>query len=560
MNNKSKIIIYQLFPRLFTNTQPNPVFNGTIAQNGAGKMNQIDTRVLNSLRDMGVTHVWYTGIVQHASKTDYSAYGIHKSNPHVVKGNAGSPYAITDYYDVDPDIAVDVNQRMKEFEQLVQRTHACGLKVVLDFVPNHVARQYRSLAKPKGVEDLGQTDDKGMFFSPNNNFYYITGKSFSPSVDMGEGDDKYVEYPAKATGNDCFHECPGVNDWFETVKLNYGLDPWNGSKHFSPIPSTWTKMCNILLFWAAKGVDAFRCDMVHMVPVEFWHWAIAKVKEQYPDVVFIAELYDVGIYHSYIHYGGFDYLYDKVNLYDKLCAIVKNEESAASLTQCWQTVEGMQAHMLNFLENHDELRLASPQQFGDAELAFPAVIVSATMSTSPFMLYQGQELGEDGKGAIGYSGDDGRTSIFDYTTMPLVEKWYSHGKCSIHKINNKARRIRAFYTKVLKMCATEQAISQGAFFDLMYVNYQNLNPQKQYVYLRHFDHETLLIGVNFHADDAELEIDIPAHAFQCLGIQSGVCFMKELLSGKQKTAEFSPTAKFQMRLPAHGGVVWKIVH
>ncbi|MDY4186095.1 MAG: alpha-amylase family glycosyl hydrolase, partial [Sodaliphilus sp.] len=368
MNNKSKIIIYQLFPRLFTNTQPNPVFNGTIAQNGAGKMNQIDTRVLNSLRDLGVTHVWYTGIVQHASKTDYSAYGIHKSNPHVVKGNAGSPYAITDYYDVDPDIAVDVSQRMKEFEQLVQRTHACGMKVVLDFVPNHVARQYHSFAKPKGVEDLGQTDDKGMFFSPNNNFYYITGKSFSPSVDMGEGDDKYVEYPAKATGNDCFHECPGGNDWFETVKLNYGVDPWNGSKHFSPIPSTWTKMCDILLFWAAKGVDAFRCDMAHMVPVEFWHWAIAKVKEQYPDVVFIAELYDVGIYHSYIHYGGFDYLYDKVNLYDKLCAIVKNEESAASLTQCWQTVEGMQAHMLNFLENHDELRLAAPQQFGDAEL------------------------------------------------------------------------------------------------------------------------------------------------------------------------------------------------
>ena len=558
MTNKSKIIVYQLFPRLFTNTNLNPVLNGTIAENGVGKMNDINSNVLKSLRDLGVTHVWYTGVVQHASTTNYTAYGIPKSNPHVVKGNAGSPYAISDYYDVDPDIAVDVKHRMEEFDALVKRTHDSGLKVVLDFVPNHVARQYRSVAKPDGVEDLGATDDKGMFFAPQNNFYYITGKPFSPSVDMGEGDERYEEFPAKATGNDCFSECPGVNDWFETVKLNYGVDPWNGSKHFSPIPSTWNKMCDILMFWASKGVDAFRCDMVHMVPVEFWHWAIAKVKTAYPDVIFIAELYDTGIYHTYIYDGGFDYLYDKVNLYDKLCAIVKHQDAAAALTECWQRVEGVQGRMLNFLENHDELRVASAQQFGDAELAYPALIASATMSTAPFMLYQGQELGEDAKGATGYSGDDGRTSIFDYTSMPQVVKWYNEGKCSIHKLNNKTRRIRAFYTKVLKMCNSEQAISQGAFFDLMYVNYQHLNPKHHYLYLRHFGNETLLIALNFSNEEAHLEVDIPQHAFECLGMQSGVFFMKELLSGKQKTVEFSATAKFRLHIPVHNGVVWKI--
>ncbi|MBR5102203.1 MAG: alpha-amylase, partial [Muribaculaceae bacterium] len=300
MNNKP--IIYQVLPRLFSNTCDHCVPNGTIEQNGSGRMNDFTSHVLKSIRDMGITHIWYTGVIEHANKTDYSNYGLPSFNHHVIKGNAGSPYAITDYYDIDPDISQDVPNRMHEFEQLVQRTHEAGMKVIIDFVPNHVARVYHSDAKPEQVSDFGQDDNTNMFFDPNNNFYYITGEPFAPQgVDLGTGNDRYDEFPAKATGNDCFNSHPSVNDWYETVKLNYGIDPWNGSKHFSPIPDTWHKMLHILRFWAGKGIDGFRCDMVHMVPVEFWHWAIEQVKNDFPQLIFIAEIYDVNLYDSYVN-------------------------------------------------------------------------------------------------------------------------------------------------------------------------------------------------------------------------------------------------------------------
>ena len=557
MNKETKMIVYQLFPRWFTNRVANNKFNGSITENGVGKMNDIDATVLNAIKDLGATHVWYTGVIEHANKTDYSKYGIESSNPCVVKGNAGSPYAIRDYYDVDPDIATDVNDRIQEFEALVKRTHDCGLNVIIDFVPNHVARNYKSDVKPTNVKDLGEGDDSGMFFSPNNNFFYITGECFAPSIYLGEGQNAYVEFPAKATGNDCFHAHPGVNDWYETVKLNYGVDPWNGSKHFDPIPPTWTKMADILLYWAAKGVDGFRCDMAHMVPVEFWHWAIAKVKESYPEIVFIAEIYDTNLYRDYIFNGGFDYLYDKVNLYDTLCDIVKRGSSASRITSCWHTVEGVQDHMLNFLENHDEIRVAAPQLFGSPEKAIPALVVSATISTSPFMLYAGQEMGENAEGAMGFSGDDGRTSIFDYISVPSIQRWYSEGKCNLMRLNNKERSLRAVYRKILKICNQEKAISKGLFFDLMYVNGENLDPDRQYVYLRHFGDETLLIAVNFAETDAIVNVSVPQHAIDFLGLAEGVHFMKELLSGKTQHAAVSASDKIRVDIPSHNAVIWK---
>ena len=369
-----KLIIYQMLPRLFSNTCEHCTPNGSIEQNGCGKLNDISTRAIKSIADLGATHIWYTGIIEHATKTDYSAYGIKRDNPFIVKGKAGSPYAIKDYYDIDPDLAVDVPNRMSEFEALVERTHACGLKVIIDFVPNHVARQYHSDAAPCGIEDFGASDNTGMFFNPNNNFYYI-GEHFSPTFDIGTGDDAYREFPAKASGNDCFNAHPGICDWYETVKLNYGIDPSNGSFHFEPMPDTWRKMLDILLFWAAKGIDAFRCDMAHMVPVEFWAWAIRAVKSRHPHIKFIAELYDVGIYRDYILRGGFDYLYDKVNLYDTLRAICCNNAPACQITHCWQTVDGIGNHMLNFLENHDEQRFASAHYAGDPWRAIPAFVV-----------------------------------------------------------------------------------------------------------------------------------------------------------------------------------------
>ena len=555
MNNK-KTIIYQLLPRLFTNSCDHCVVNGSKRQNGCGKMNDITTAVLNKIRDMGITHVWYTGVIRHALKTQYS--GIPSCNPYIVKGNAGSPYAITDYYDIDPDIAVRVKNRIGEFQRLVARTHEAGMKVIIDFVPNHVARQYHSIAKPENVEDLGATDNKDIAFSPMNNFYYMPGQQFAPSIDLGQGDEFYYEKPAMATGNDCFHPYPGVNDWYETVKLNYGIDYATGQRHFSPIPSTWHKMRDILLYWAQMGVDGFRCDMAHMVPVEFWNWVIPQVKEQFPELIFIAELYDVGIYRDYIFNGHFDYLYDKVSLYDTLRAVVTGNARAAAITGCWQAVEGIGDHMLNFLENHDEQRIASSEFAGDATRALPALVVATTMSRAPFMVYHGQELGEPARDAEGFSGRDGRTTIFDYWSVDTLRRWYNGGKCDTARLTSEERQLRRFYKKLLRLCNSEKAIAQGEFYDLMYVNGDSLNCDKVYAYYRHCKGERLLIVANFNGLDETVHLNTPQHAFQEMGMEPGTYRCKELLSGSDMSLHVVPSEPATFVVPARNAVIIKL--
>ena len=552
-----KIIIYQLMPRWFTNMNSENTFNGTLEENGVGKLNQITPHVLRSIKGLGISHVWYTGVIEHATKSDYSSFGIKSSHGQVVKGNAGSPYAIRDYYDIDPDLAVDVPHRMAEFEQLVERTHEAGLKVVIDFVPNHVAREYHSDAKPADVTDLGEDDNQKRFFDPNNNFYYITGHDFVPPVPCDNGN-PYTEHPAKATGNDCYRENPDINDWYETVKLNYGIDPGCNCCYFYPIPSTWHKMLHILMFWAGKGVDAFRCDMVHMVPVEFWRWAIAQVKEKFPHILFIAEIYDTGLYYDYIHRGGFDYLYDKVTLYDTLRAVVCGQAPASAITGCWQTIEGLQDHMLNFLENHDEQRIASPHFADNAKKAIPALAVSAAMSRCPFMLYAGQELGEKAVGASGFSGDDGRTSIFDYVSVDTVRRWFNHGRCNSTLLTADEKALRKAYADILKICRTERSIAEGEFYDLMYVNMHSLNPAKQYAFLRHAGNETILVVANFDDHEAVCNVNVPQHAFEHLGITAGEKKAMELISRRKATIPLTHEKPLTISIQPFSAVFWKL--
>ena len=553
----NKPIIYQLLPRLFTNNCNNCIPNGTIKQNGTGKMNDITVPVLKKLRDLGATHVWYTGVIRHASKTHYK--DIPDCNPYIVKGNAGSPYAITDYYDIDPDIAVRIKNRMREFEQLVKRTHEAGMKVIIDFVPNHVARQYHSIAKPQGVEDLGENDNKDWAFSPDNNFYYMPGEQFAPGIDLGQGDDFYYEKPAMATGNDCFHPYPGINDWYETVKLNYGVDYATWQRHFSPIPSTWQKMLDILMFWANKGIDGFRCDMVHMVPVEFWGWAIPQVKEKYSNIIFIAELYDTAIYRDYIFNGHFDYLYDKVSLYDTLRAVTCGNASASAITGCWQAVEGIGDHMLNFLENHDEQRIASPQFADDPFCALPALVVSATISRSPFMIYQGQELGEPALDAEGFSGQDGRTTIFDYWSIPTIRRWYNNGKCDTTKLTNSERELRRFYKKLLRICNSEKAIAKGEFYDLMYANYNSMNFDKVYAYYRHYRNEHLLIIANFGNQDENFNLNTPQHALDTMHLKPGTYHAIELLTSIKMTITIDPDIPDNFTIGSRNAMIIKLM-
>ena len=557
MNNK--IIIYQVFTRLFGNSNTTRKENGTLAENGCGKMSFFDAATLRRIKKLGVTHVWYTGIIRHASKTDYSAYGIPHQHPAVVKGNAGSPYAITDYYDVDPDLADNIDDRMSEFEQLVERSHKAGLKVIIDFVPNHVARQYKSVKKPEGVKDLGETDDTGMGFSPRNNFYYCTDTPFEPYFDLNdETGTPYSEFPAKATGNDHFDSHPGINDWYETVKLNYGIDYCDAggrSYHFDPIPDTWQKMVDIISFWAGKGIDGFRCDMAEMVPTEFWSWAIAKVKSAHPGILFIGEVYNPSLYRSFVACG-FDYLYDKVGMYDCLCGVMRGHCRASEITRQWQSVDDIKDNMLYFLENHDELRIASDFLAGDARRGVPAAIVSILMNKNPFMLYAGQEFGERGMDKEGFSGLDGRTTIFDYWT---VQSLY-HGYVNRRKLTDGEKSLEKKYSMLLNLANKEKAISDGLFFDLMYANQDGnlFNQSSLYAFLRKCSNEVLLVVANFSQEEAECSVRLPHHAFEYLNLPEKTVTASDLLSeGNAISFELKQDCLAYMSVPGCGGRIYK---
>jgi len=557
-----KPLIYQIFTRLYGNQQTANIPSGTLAQNGAAKMNDITAAQLKRIRAFGFTHVWFTGLLEHATQTDYSAYGIRPDHPAVVKGKAGSPYAIKDYFDIDPDLATRVPDRMKEFEALVGRTHKAELKFILDFVPNHVARQYASDALPAGVSDLGAEDDPTKAFSVENNFYYLPTQTLHTDFDTAHtAASPYHEYPAKVTGNDRFDASPGRNDWYETVKLNYGVDYMDGRKtHFVPIPSTWHKMTTILLFWASKGVDAFRCDMAEMVPAEFWAYATAQVRARYPEVQFIAEVYNPAAYRRYIA-SGFDYLYDKVGLYDTLRAITCNRASASCITGCWQAVDDVRQHMLNFLENHDEQRIASAYFAGDARKALPALVVSAMMGTNPFMVYAGQELGEAGMDAEGFSGSDGRTTIFDYWSVGTLRKLTAKKNCE-QLMTADELSLYHYYQKVITLCREEPALNAGTFYDLQYANYGRdcgYNCDRQYAFLRKADTgQTLLIVANFDNHPVHVGVRIPQHAFDFLHLRSGLRLAVDKLSGETQTVELKPAAPAFAEIPAYGAVVLQL--
>ena len=545
-----KVIIYQIFTRLFGNRNVTRKVNGTIAENGCGKLADFTPKVLKDIAAMGVSHVWYTGIIRHATQTDYSQYGIPRQHPAVVKGKAGSPYAITDYYDVDPDLAVNVDERMQEFEQLVERTHAAGLKMVIDFVPNHVARQYHSVSKPQGVVDLGADDDLQQGFNPQNKFYYCPGERFTPYFDLYQGEkEPYLEEPAKATGNDHFDNAPSKTDWYETVKLNYGVDYYAGRiGYFDPIPDTWYKMTEILLFWASKGVDAFRCDMAEMVPAEFWRFATKTVREDYPDIKFIGEVYNPYDYRRYL-LNGVDWLYDKVGMYDTMRSVICHHAPTSAISGAWQQTDDIRDHMLYFLENHDEQRIGSDFFAADGKKGVPAMIASVLMQQNPFMLYAGEEYGERGMDREGFSGNDGRTTIFDYWSVDTL------CRAAQKKLTAEEQQLFDIHKKTLLIARKEKAVSEGTFFDLMYVNG---HLQRQYAFLRKADNDLLLVVVNFEDHDVDVDVNLPAHAFDYLQLEESTAMATDLLTKEKQSMLLRPDGSVRMNIAARSGRVWKV--
>lgn len=572
-NNKKsgmeKIVIYQIFTRLFGNRNVTCKHNGSLEENGVGKFNDIDSNVLRRIRSLGCTHIWFTGVIRHATTHDYSGYGMPANHPAIVKGKAGSPYAVTDYYDVDPDMAVNIPERMAEYESLISRTHKSGMKVVMDFVPNHVAREYKSISCPEGVRGLGADDNEHFHFSVKNNFYYCWDQAFAPQFDLTHDSDgnvvsPYNESPAKATGNDVFSASPSINDWYETVKLNYGIDYCDAggrSEHFygedgRPVVDTWMKMTDILLYWASKGVDAFRCDMAEMVPSAFWHYATSRVREAYPDIKFIGEVYDPSQYRTYIG-AGFDYLYDKVGMYDTLRSITCGNAPAVEITRRWQETDDISGNMLYFLENHDEQRIASDFFAGDALRGVPALIVSVLMRPNPFMLYAGEEFGERGMDTEGFSGKDGRTTIFDYWCVDTIRRGYY----SRRELSRGERQIEKTHSQLLNLATSDELFKSGSFYDLMYANphSSSFDTNAVYAFLRKSDKALAIVAVNFSDTEKDTRINIPPHAFEYLGIEECETKARELLTGDEHTLSLSMSSPVHVTIPPYSGVILKVL-
>ncbi len=528
-NSSSKFIVYQMMFHLWGNTNTNLVRNGSAQQNGVTKFKDVSTKALKALKAKGITHVYATGLIEHATMEDLTAFGSPLDHPSVVKGRAGSPFAIKDYYDVNPFLAENPAKRMDEFKGMLARFHETGIKLIIDFVPNHLARQYHSDQKPAGIEDFGMRDNNQVPFAANNNFYYLPGTQFSvpggvhPPVPVTI---PYTEIPAKVSGNNVFNSQPSINDWFETVKLNYGVDYQHGNKtHFDPIPDTWLKMVQVLNYWADLGVDGFRCDMAEMVPVEFWSYAIPKIKNKHNQVVFIAEIYQPNLYKDYIFTGGFDYLYDKVGLYDGIRRLMqeKPEATTADITRVWQNESGDFAkHMLRFLENHDEHRLNTPAfAANNFWSTIPGMVVTSTLHDGPLMIYMGQEFGEKANEIEGYNEADDRSSMFDFWRVETHQRWMNGGKFDGGLLSEAEKEIDQFYQQLFKLVHSSDAIQQGAFFDLQYAQDAAYDAKHVYSFLRYTANEKLLIVTNFDAKQGhEFTIQLPQLALDMMQVKS----------------------------------------
>ena len=459
----SKFILYQMLPRLTGSRDWVP--RGTYERNGSGKLNDITADFLADKREnLHVDAMWYTGIIAHATKAHFE--GVEPCHPDLVKGEAGSPYAITDYFDVAAELASTPERGLKEFEELVSRTHAAGMKVVIDFVPNHVFRQFR---KP----------------FTKNNFYTLYGQTLTLPVKTD-----YKEIPAMGTGNCPGNASPSTSDWYDTIKLNYD------NKY------TWNIMLDVLLFWAGKGVDAFRCDMVELVTADFFRWAFTQVRHKFPGTFFIAEVYDKNNYRRYAD-AGFDYLYDKSGFYDSLRDICAGNRPAYWLTGEWQFLGDLQPHMLNFLENHDEQRVASDFFLGNGRKALAPLAVSMLFNTAPFMIYFGQEYGERGMMEEGYSGRDGRTSIYDWCTLSGEKDEWLYSR----------------YKELTSLVATP-LFKEGKTYDLMWLNpaSDHFDPARQFAFMRGHNGKGALVVANFGDQAANIRVNIPQEVFDYLGI------------------------------------------
>jgi glycosidase len=490
-----KPIIYQLVVRYFGNTNIANQINGSITTNGCGKFNDINTTALSALKNLGVTHLWLTGVLRQATLTDYSLAGMPADDPDIVKGLAGSFYAVRDYFDVCPDYTTTPQNRMQEFESLLQRIHDVGLQVLIDLVPNHVSRGYNSTTNPANT--FGHSDDFTQFFSSRNNFFYLIDPpnqalqlkkpaSWNPSGITFDGrfglEDGSLGHPAKATGNNVTSPSPSENDWYETIKLNYGFNFATQVSTYTPQPQTWADIDSILAYWQAKGVDGFRCDFAHYVPKEAWTFLITNARQRRP-AYFVAEAYPYANSGDPIQNqqelidSGFDAVYH-YQAYNALKGIYTDGLLGAFDQELVSQTTTMRGHFVSYIENHDERRVASPivrnqgpgaSGFGSMDAGYQLAPLQFLYASGPALLFNGQEVGEPGAGVAGFSGDDGRTTIYDYWAMPEFAKWVNGLLYDGAGLNSSQTALRKFYSNLNQVCQNP-AVAGDGFWGLLYFN------------------------------------------------------------------------------------------
>ena len=521
-------VLYQLIVRHFGNTDGANIIDGSMEENGVGKFSDIDEVALRRLRAMGVTDVYLTGILQQATLTDYSDIGEPADDPDILKGRAGSFFAVRDYFDVSPDYADEPEERLEEFAELVERIHDAGMKVIIDLVPNHVARSYGSTVRPD--LDLGLNDDQHQQFSPQNNFFYLPGGEplVLPTVDshwQWEGMDGHFAPEdgtegnfARVTGNNIASYTPSTNDWYETVKLNYGMDFMTGTEHYDPIPSTWEFMREVIAYWMGEfGVDGFRADFAHFVPAPVWNWIIDRTREEFPEAYFVAEAYENL---EALADAGFDVVYDD-GMYDGLKGIYIGENDKYGLDSYFASVsDEMRGRYIRYAENHDEKRIASPlvqntypgnSGYGDAEAGRHIVPITYLFGPGAIMVYNGQTVGEEGAGVSGFSGDDGRSTIFDYWRVPALSAWNNEGRFDGGGLEDWQRDLHEYYRRLVHLSGHPLAVAQG-YYGLDFYNREFGDyPEGLYAFARYEPQggKLMVVVTNWATEEEEGSIRLP---------------------------------------------------
>jgi glycosidase len=604
-----KLRIYQMFPRLFGNTNPNRIPNGTYQQNGCGKFADLNDESLTSLKKLGFDAIWVTGVLRQATTRDYSSIGLPPDDPDLLKGIAGSPYAIRDYFDVCPDYAADPAQRITEFKALLARAKKHDLKIFMDFIPNHVARSHTSVVHPE--RDFGK-DDQGIEFFSSDDFYYLQADKDGPPLRLATFDprkkepltpttkviweDQESRFPGlkekidglfqgeakrgRVTGDNQNTWQPNRDCWYETIKFNYGYDFTLGAKgqrkHPTvlqpdlPVPNLWNKMDAVLAYWQEMGVDGFRCDVAHIVPSEFWHWALARARERNPKTFFYAECYEgdtrlevpdanpeLAVFKSNptsLLEAGFDAVYGH-DAYRRLMEIYQDKAWANDLDSA-SRAGFVGDNSVRYAENHDEVRVASPQHWGGHGplVGRPVSGILFGLSRGPVMVYYGQEVGEPADvGAAGFELDKGRTTFFDYWSVPTLIQWMNNGQYEGGGLPELNRDLRAFYGRLLNSL-THPALAQGNFIPLNPANQNNPtyhvpdgkkeNGRWLYSFLRYdpVSKQSLLVTANLHpktaASGVKLKLSEEAAGLLALSPEAAVTG-SDLLSAKPSTIQAS---------------------